>query len=288
MSDWQLRLFASVLSAAAIALLWPNSAHQPSEPAPPGTITAAPAPAPAPQPASVAAPPAPPAPASLAEQVERPRAARTPASLFRAYQLLAECDQFNRLHDRLIVEPAGMRRTPGDSALMRTMTAGEKDSAAQLCGPMTERMRLSRLDDLSAAAQAGLAEAAIAFATEGPFGDRSALTTRPNDPLVQAWKAQATAQLRHSADDQGDIGSVHFLLAEYGGGSELSEKDPALAYRYALAMNAIMEKLFQDPGGFARVYGPDSELARTAAASLTPAQRAAEQAEAERIARIGR
>lgn len=50
---------------------------------------------------------------------------------------------------------------------------------------MTERMRLSRFDYLAVAVKAGISGALIQMATEGPFGDSTALSTRPDDPLVQ-------------------------------------------------------------------------------------------------------
>ena len=79
---------------------------------------------------------------------------------------------------------------------MRGMTEREKQHDARLCGPMTERERQARLDYLAIALEAGVRGAAEAFLEAGPFGDPSALQTRPDDPLVKEWKATARAEWR--------------------------------------------------------------------------------------------
>ena len=55
---------------------------------------------------------------------------------------------------------------------------------------------------MAAAADDGVPGAASAWIEEGPYGDRTALTQRPDDPLVVEWVEQAIARVlaatRHS------------------------------------------------------------------------------------------
>jgi hypothetical protein len=149
-------------------------------------------------------------------------------------------------------------------------------------------MRQSRIDYLTIAARAGIARAAIAQVSEGPFGDRSALKTRPNDPMVQEWKAQVQDQLARIAEEQADVGVLSYLSAMRMVGSDVFEKDPALAYRYGVAMGLIMEELVGADNEMARLYRPDGGMMQNAASSLTMQERAAQLAEAQRIADTAR
>jgi hypothetical protein len=228
--------------------------------------------------------------ASLAEQVDALVATRDPQKTYEAYRLLADCISFNRDGDRLIFEAEEGLQHKNDGALpgFRTMTEPEKRRDAVLCATMTERMRQSRIDYLAFAARAGIPVAAIQQASEGPFGDRSALKTRPNDPLVQAWKAQVQEQLARIAEEQADVGVLSYLSAMRSVGDEVFDKDPALAYRYGVAMALIMQELVGPDNETAKLYRADGSLMQNAASTLTMQERAAQLAEARRIADTAR
>jgi len=105
----------------------------------------------------------------------------------------------NREYDRMIfdVEEVTQHR---NMIPYRGMNDSEKQRNSKLCAGMSERTRVSRFDYLASAAKAGTSGAVIQMAKEGPFGDRSALATRPGDPLVQEWKANVLAQVGQCAN----------------------------------------------------------------------------------------
>ncbi len=279
---------ALLLSALALigAAIW----EQPDEHvavAPPAATRPAPAQPIAPAPAT-AVPAAPPP--SLAAQVDALIATRDPQKAYNAYRLLADCISFNRDGDRLIFETEEGLPHRNDGALpgFRTMTEPEKRRDAVLCASLTERMRQSRIDYLALAARSGIPAAAIGQASEGPFGDRSALKTRPGDPLVQAWKAQVQEQLARIADEQADVGVLSYLSAMRSVGDDVFDKDPALAYRYGVAMALIMQELAGPDNETAKLYRADGILMQNAASTLTMQERAAQLTEARRIADTAR
>lgn len=228
--------------------------------------------------------------ASLAQQVDALIATRDPRNAYTAYRLLADCASFNRDGDRLIFDQDDARQWNDDGTLpgFRSMTDAEKRHDAVFCGQMTERMRQSRIDYLAFAAQNGVPGAAIAQVSEGPFGDRSALATRPDDPLVREWKARVQEQLARVADTQADLATLNYLSAMRMVGNDVFDKDPALAYRYGVAMSLIYRDLSGPENVMARQYSPDSPLMQAAGANLTMQERSAQLAEAQRIADIAR
>jgi hypothetical protein len=217
----------------------------------------------------------------LNAQVERLLATHDPADAFRAYWLVADCAAFNADHDRLVFDQ-------GAQFGLRPVSEREKQRDARLCGPMTERERQARLDYLAIALKAGVPGAATAFAEAGPFGDPSALKTRPDDPLVKEWKATARAQLARAADSGTDIGALHVWGTYNEVGSDITEKNPAVAYPYLLAIGLIQADLLGADDLLAKVYAPDSDLMTALAADLSPEQRAAGLAAARRIAGLAK
>jgi hypothetical protein len=121
------------------------------------------------------------------------------------------------------------------------MTDTERIDQVALCSGMTERIRTSRLDHLDLAAKAGVMGADSAFLLEGPFGDPSALVSRPSDPLVMAWKQQAITQLTTQAANA-DVGSLINLYHGYLNGSNVVEKNPELALTYGRALREIFNQ----------------------------------------------
>ena len=125
-------------------------------------------PAPPPLPASAAP--------TLAGQLERLAASGSAADAYAAYNLLDDC---------LVFQQEG--RLPAlEFERGSEMTADEKIAQQSLCANLTERQKSARLDFLEKAAKGGVAGASTRFFYEGPFGDRSALRSRPDDPLVLA------------------------------------------------------------------------------------------------------
>lgn len=230
--------------------------------------------------------PAPPVPEHepLARQVERLMATGDPEQAFRAYRLVQDCAEFNLLQDRVIFDEAELRNWKGGSLPgYRGMTEEEKQQASALCSPMTERERQSRLDYLAIAAQAGVWGAAVAFAGEGPFGDPTALRTRPQDPLVVEWKARAIEQLTRSAESGADVGAIAYLAHAYAG-SDLAEPDILLSYRYRMA-ELLLKEASQAPDAFlARAFAIHRAGFEDMVKDATPEERATELAAAQRIA----
>jgi hypothetical protein len=228
--------------------------------------------------------------ASLSQAVDALVATRDPRKVYAAYKLLADCASFNRDGDRLIFDQEDAAHWNNDGTLpgFRSMTDAEKRHDAVFCGTMTERMRQSRIDYLAFAAQNGVPGAAIEQASEGPFGDRSALATRPDDPLVREWKMRVHDQMARAADNEADLAVLSYLSATRMMGNEVFDKDPALAYRYGVAMSLIYRDLNGPDNIMAKQYSPEGSLMQAAGASLTMQERSAQLAEAQRIADIAR
>lgn len=224
---------------------------------------------------------------TLAEQVDRLVASGNPQAAFDAYRLLSNCATFNRDGDRLMFDLQDMRRADGGLPGFRSMTDAEKAHDARLCAGMTERMRVSRIDYLAIAARAGVMGAAIQMAVEGPFGDLTALQTRPDDPLVQAWKQEVQALLEKAANDA-DIDALEYISFRQQNGDAVFDRNPALAYRYGVARGLIYRDMMGPTDTLHILYAPDGELMRTVGAELSTGQRAAEVAAATRIAALAR
>ena len=223
------------------------------------------------------------APMPLAAQIDRLVATRNPAHAYAAYRLLADCAAFNRDGDRIVFDAEDNEKLPA----MRALTAAEKAHDAVLCAGMTERMRQSRLDYLALAARAGVPGAAVAMAIEGPFGDITALATRPGDPLVQQWQADVNAQLARAAE-HGELDVLHYLTGMRKSGDALFSGDAAAAYRYGLALGMIERQVNGPDDVIGRLYRADSALMREMAAELSEEQRAAAVTDAGRIAEAHR
>lgn len=210
-----------------------------------------------------------PVPVTLAQQLARLGASGRPEDAYAAYNLLDDCISFEK-EGRL----AGL-----EFELGRAMTAEEKAAQRQLCAGLTQRQREDRLGYLATAAQAGVPGAATLFLSEGPFGDRSALRNRPDDPLVQAWKRQAIAQLTAQADEA-ELTSVSTLMMAYLRDGEVVQKDAPQAYGYLLALRLVYDDILA-PG----VTNPyQDEYWHWLQDELTPAQQAAAAAKGQAIA----
>ena len=216
-----------------------------------------------------AAPAAAPEPVTLARQLDRLAASGKPEDAYAAYNLLDDCIAFQQ-----------EGRLPAlEFELGREMTAEEKAAQRQLCAGLTQRQREDRLAYLATAARAGVPGAATLFLSEGPFGDRSALRNRPDDPLVQAWKQQAIAQLTAQADNA-ELSSVSTLMMAYLRDGDVVRKDAPHAYGYLLALRLVYDDILAP--GTTNPY--QDEYWHWLQDELTPAQQAAAAAKGQAIA----
>lgn len=277
-----------VLGAAVVAtaawLSATETAFDPAAPAPP--LPAAPA-------AQVTRAPAPATPVApeitLAGQVDALVATRDPEKTYAAFRLLRDCINYLRDGDRMIFDPEDIQhRNDGSLPGFRGMTADEQRHDAVFCATMTERMRQSRMDYLAFAAQAGIPGAVLEQVEQGPFGDRTALTTRPGDPLVREWKARVQTQLFRLAEQDADVGTLSYLAAALMIGNEVIDQDPVLAYRYGVAYGMILADIQGPDSEMGKLYGPDGSMTRQAASQLPLPERSAQLLEARRIADLAR
>jgi len=222
-------------------------------------------------------------------QVERLLATHDPNDAYRAYLLVDKCAAFNANGDRIIFDEEEIKhRKPDTLPGFRAMTEEEKRHDARLCAGMTERERQNRLDYLAIAARAGVAGAAVSFAGEGPFGDKSALTTRPDDPLVKEWKATARTQLTQAAESGTDSSALQVMASDSLNGIDFNDGKAVLTYRYKLAWGLIEADLFGADDMVSTMYKPGSDYMNRLGAELTPQQRADELAAAQAIAERAR
>lgn len=288
MQEQAKRWLAGALVVVVIVAVWrmwqsPPSEVKPGAASAVGILTLAQAPAyPKSAPASVMPMPDAPYTAFNGEsdepvgmQVQRLIATNEGQQAFAAYWLLLGCMSFNQHHEINVYDDKLHAN--------RRMNAAEQRHARKVCGSMTERERQARLDYLAMAVKARVPSAAWIFATEGPFGDPSALKTRPDDPLVQAWKATATAQLVRDAE-RGDPATLIAWGMVKLNGSDFTDKDAVGAYGYLLAFGMIQadRQGLGDTG--AQVYAEGSTMMNALAAGLTPQQRTTALGEARRIA----
>lgn len=175
---------------------------------------------------------------------------------FRAYGLLAEC----RWAREELGRARGLRRTELDEVTRLRLDSGELARASEAaCGDLTDSHIGQRIAYLEKAASAGVPMAAVRLAAEGPWGDETALRTRPNDPLVLEWRLRVDELIRASAR-KGDLMALSSLSTQYGTGvGIIGEFDPVKALIYATAFHAVYEAKEGRPS-----LGKDREISRLA------------------------
>ena len=140
--------------------------------------------------------------ASLRRRVERLLARGTPADRYRAFVVLARCAHALEFDRYLSALPAS-----ADADRLRTRYGDGAARIAAACGDLSARQVESRLELVASAADDGIPGAASAWIEEGPYGDRSALTQRPGDPLIVEWAEQAIARV-HAAIKRADTDAI--------------------------------------------------------------------------------
>jgi len=179
---------AVVMSLAPIARA-PTStsiaqSSAPPQPAPRAQASAPMAPRPAPAQAAAAA-------GSLHQRVERLLARGTAGDRYQAFSVLARCAHALDFDRYLKALPAG-----ADTIRLRERYGDSATRLAVACGDLSARQVESRIELAASAADEGVPGAASAWIEEGPYGDRTALTQRPDDPLVVEWAEQAIARVQ--------------------------------------------------------------------------------------------
>jgi hypothetical protein len=201
----------------------------------------------------------------LAKRIERLAASGDPHDAFQAWRLLHACVVFERTG-----------RLPARDDMDREMPA----DPAHACAPLNERSKMARIDHLERAARAGVEGALAELVEEGPFGDPTALTTRPDDPLVKEWKARVNGMLNDRAE-QGSWSSLYELFIGFLFGNPAIAADRQSALAYGMALRDIMVKLDGVPEPEAIPFnGPFLDEIGT---GLTPAEKARAQARADAI-----
>jgi hypothetical protein len=201
----------------------------------------------------------------LAQRIDRLVASGDPHDAYRAWWLLHACVVFGRtghLPERDGTEPDAIA------------------DPAHACATVNERMKMARIDHLERAARAGVDGALAELVEEGPFGDPTALTTRPDDPLVKEWKERINGMLNAQAE-QGYWASLYQLFTGFWFGHPAIAADRQSALAYGMALRDIMVKLDGVPEQQAIPFnGPFLDEIGT---GLTPDQKARAQAHADAI-----
>lgn len=104
-----------------------------------------------------------------------------------------------------------------DGCARRAAGRRPAEPAEPACRDISATHLRLRLPLLEAAARAGVPGAATAWTGEGPFGDKTALTQRPDDPLVIEWVRQAVEMIRAAAgrDDVAAITQLGWLTVHW-------------------------------------------------------------------------
>ena len=138
---------------------------------------------------------------SLHQRVER-LLLGTARDRYQAFGVLANCAHaldFDRYVKSLPVN--------GDTARLRERYGDGAVRIAAACGDLSARLVEQRVELAASAADDGVPGAASAWIEEGPFGDTTALTQRPEDPLVVEWAEQAIARV-HAATKRADTDAI--------------------------------------------------------------------------------
>lgn len=207
--------------------------------------------------------PMPPPAATLAQRLDTLGASADPTDAYRAWWLLNACSAWQR--DGRLPQPA----TRLDAAVAEPIA-----DPARFCGALTERMKMARTDYLERAARGGLDEALGPLVEEGPFGDPSALQTRPDDPLVKEWKERVSGLARGRAE-QGSWTGLYLLFTGLLFDNPAIVVSPQDALAYGMALRDIMVELdgaaeqeaIPFNGPFLHIVGKDLSPAQVAQAS---------------------
>lgn len=199
---------------------------------------------------------------SVAAEVERLARSADVRDAMLAYSLVDRCIRAREAEAAI----ASLPRTPENQEIRHELAASPA-RASEVCRGLSSAQIAGRLSLLERAASAGVPGAAVALAEEGPFGDRSALEQRPDDPLVVDWKRHVV-ELMQAAAHFGDRASMVALSTAFQGGG-LAEREPQQALAYWIAQSETTRLA----GG--RVSRNDGHITAALSSGLTPEQVAA-------------
>jgi len=153
---------------------------------------------------------------------------------YQAFAMLARCSHaidFDRYLKSLPADPESMR--------LRERYGDGSARIAAACGDLSARQLGLRVDLAASAADEGVPGAASAWVEEGPYGDKTALTQRPDDPLIVEWAHQAIARVNAATkrSDTEAIGQFGMLCLNW----ELDDVS-----RVQLLVNAALERRRED------------------------------------------
>lgn len=169
---------------------------------------------------------------SLGDEFERLVGTGDPADAFRAYDLATRCAESKADETAAGLQAPGERSAETIAALK---DGSFKATTAANCENLTNAQIDGRVKYLRQAAEAGVAMAAIRLVEYGPWGDPTALATRPNDPAVLEWRHEMVGLIELAAS-KGDYAAMDSLSTMYRTGSGLlGERDPGKALIYATA-----------------------------------------------------
>jgi hypothetical protein len=140
--------------------------------------------------------------ASLADRVERLARLDTPLDAFAAFGLLARCVRAREFD--IYLKSLPMER---DLDTQRTNYGDGQRLLQEACSDLSTAQLVERIGLVEKSARGGIPGAASAWIEQGPFGDKSALEQRPDDPLVADWVQQAIAWVK-SAAKRDDIEAI--------------------------------------------------------------------------------
>lgn len=200
---------------------------------------------------------------ALAERLAQLAASADPQDAYRAWWLVNACSAWQR--SGRLPPPA----SPRDAALAEPIA-----DPARFCATMTERMKMARIDYLERAARGGIDEALGLLVEAGPFGDPSALDSRPDDALVQEWKTRVSA-LAQGRAEQGSWTGLYLLFTGllFENPAIVVQRQDALAYGMALRDimvtldGAAEQEAIPFNGPFLEAIGKDLNPAQLAQAS---------------------
>jgi hypothetical protein len=195
-----------------------------------------------PQPARALPGEAPDPAASLAAKVERLGRRGTPRDAFAAFGLLARCVHAHEFDTYLKSLPMAL----GFDAQRSTYGDGRR-ALREACSDLSMNQLASRIGLVEQAARGGIPGAASAWIEQGPFGDKSALEQRPDDPLVTEWVQQAIAWVKSAAkrDDVAAIAQFGMLSMNW----ELSDTERVKVLVEAATQRDLEDQLLRLGGG---------------------------------------
>jgi hypothetical protein len=161
-------------------------------------------------------------------------------------------------------------RTCLDAAVMRQAVAMNREAQGGDLDSMTAKIALRCKDDppvstarrlelLRAAVNGGVPGAASRELMEGPFGDVNALTDRPEDPLVVAWKAKVLEDLTRAAA-HADTEAAGDLASMFEDGFTVVSPDLRRSLQYQWVYAALLER--SNPRAAAKAEATAESLAR--------------------------